>query len=131
MNTDTSSGQGGEASRPLTPLEHQVISAIITDECPNATELRAQLDVATVSGMWKPVGSPSFDIEVPEGVPIAAAQDGVLPMNAHVYDGNDHYLGELLIWLSNGRLSSLEYAWVTDEMPQSLPAVELIRVGSR
>lgn len=131
MGSHPQCGQGGELPRPLTPLEHQVIRAILVDGCPGVAELRAQLDSAKVSARWQPSGSPSVDLDVSVDLPNAPLADGVLPVNAHVYDEAENYVGELIVWLSEGRLSSLEFAWVTDEMPRSLPPVSSIRATLR
>lgn len=131
MSTHLENGQSDEYPRPLTTLEHQVIRAILVDGCPGVAELRAQLDSAKVSAKWQPSGSPSIDLDISADLPTAQVANGVLPVDAHVYDEAENYVGELLVWLSGGRLSSLEFAWVTDEMPLSLPPVSSIRVSRR
>lgn len=131
MSTHQESGQGGKFPRPLTSLERQVIWAILIDGCPGVAELRVQLNLARVSAQWQPSGSPSIDLDISADLPIAQVADGVLPVDAHVYDEAENYIGELLVWLSGGRLASLEFAWVTDEMPHSLPPVSSIRVSRR
>jgi hypothetical protein len=131
MSTHLENGQGDEFPRPLTVLEHQVIRAILVDGCPGVAELRAQLGSAKVSAKWQPSGSPSIDLDISADLPTAQVADGVLPVDAHVYDEAGNYVGELLVWLSGGRLSSLEFAWVTDEMPLSLPPVNSIRISRR
>ncbi|WP_225446707.1 hypothetical protein [Streptacidiphilus sp. PB12-B1b] len=45
-------------------------------------------------------------------------------MGAQVLDE----FGELLVWIEDGVLAALEYAWITDEMPAALSAVERIRL---
>jgi hypothetical protein len=80
---------------------------------------------------WVPSGSPSIDLEVAVNAPLAPLNDPILPVDVLVYDDQDRYLGELIVWLSNGRLSALEYAWVTESMPLSLPPVEMLRVSPR
>ena len=131
MSIHLEAGRGEELPRPLTALEHQVIRAILVDGVPGVAELRAQLDSAKVSARWQPSGSPSIDLDISADLPAAQLADGVLPVDAHVYDEAENYVGELLVWLSGGRLSSLEFAWVTDEMPLSLPPVSSIRVGHK
>ena len=69
-----------------------------------------------------------LDLVVPTSAPPAALPDGPVRLTAEVYDPAGHYLGELLLWVKDGRLTSLEYAWVTDVAPTALPAVEAIRV---
>jgi hypothetical protein len=38
------------------------------------------------------------------------------------------YRGELLVWVESGRLTALEYAYVTEDVPDSLPDLEEIEV---
>ena len=40
-------------------------------------------------------------------------------------------MGELLVWATDGYLSAIEFAWVTDEMPDELPTRDDIRVVSK
>ncbi len=131
MTVDTEDGRGSRSSRPLTTLEHQVISAILCADCPGVLELRAQLSTARVRGNWTPKGSPSIDLEVSSVAPAAPLSGPTLPVDVHVYDDQGRFLGELIVWLSNGKLSALEYAWVTDSAPLSLPNVEMLRVLPR
>jgi hypothetical protein len=78
-----------------------------------------------------PAGSPSIDFIVIGGVHRVVLDEAILPVDAHVHDESGEYTGELLLWLEDGLLSSLEYAWVTDSMPDSLPEVERLRVSLR
>lgn len=131
MSIDGVGNNDAVASRPLTALETQVIGAILTDECPAADELRAQLKLARVSRAWPPTGSPSIDLEIPPDAPPAPISEAVLSMDVRVNDTRGRYTGELIVWLTDGRLSPLEYAWVTDSMPHSLPPVEELVVRRR
>jgi hypothetical protein len=51
-----------------------------------------------------------------------------VPGRAFVSSEAGEPLGEILIWVENGYLSALEYAWVTDEAPDGLPSLELVEV---
>ena len=51
----------------------------------------------------------------------AAVADGVLPVEGVVVDGEGTECGVLLVWVRDGLLSGLEYAWWTDEPPTLLP----------
>jgi hypothetical protein len=86
--------------------------------------------LARVVKSWEPAGSPSIDIAVPESAPRAHIPDGPVPVAAHVIDGEGSYLGELLVWVAGGRVSALEYSWVTDEPPDKLPETSWIRVST-
>jgi hypothetical protein len=128
MSKDAEGDQDGGLPRPLTTLEQQVMAAILKDDWPGARELRAQLDTVRVTDNWAPSGSPSISLEVPSDAPAAPLDERMVPVETQVYDEQGNYIGELIVWLSNGRLSGLEYTWVTDEMPLSLPTVEMLRV---
>ena len=60
-----------------------------------------------------------------DAIPIAIA-DGLLPVRAIVKNENGATTGELIIWIEDGLLDVLEYAWVTDYAPTSLPRVDHI-----
>lgn len=55
-------------------------------------------------------------------------QDGPIPGRVLVLDNGDSAIGELLVWVQDGYLSALEYAWFTDEPPVDLPCPDMIRV---
>lgn len=51
----------------------------------------------------------------------AEISDGVIPGTGTVKDSSGELVGELLLWVSDGMLSALEYSWYTDEAPTALP----------
>jgi hypothetical protein len=74
--------------------------------------------------------TPTFlDLTVPLDVPAADVPDGPLPGRALVVDEDGETTGELLVWLSSGRLSGLELAWYGDETPSDWPAPDRIVAG--
>ena len=107
------------------------MAAIFIDDCPEASILRTQLESARVLRNWPPLGSPSIDLEVAADAPTIQDEARVLPVDAHVHDERGGYVGELIVWMEHGRLAALEYAWVTDEMPTSLPDVAALRISPR
>ncbi|SFT22792.1 hypothetical protein SAMN04487982_110256 [Streptomyces sp. ok210] len=46
-----------------------------------------------------------------------------MPVDAQVHDPSGAYIGEILEWIRGATLAALEFAWVTDEMPASLPVI--------
>jgi hypothetical protein len=44
-----------------------------------------------------------------------------------VLDSTGVAFGELLIWVKDGYLSSLEYAWWSDEPPARLPTADQVQ----
>src|SRR5215471_17166134 len=117
-----------QTGRPLSQAELAVLRYIVSAPFPGAAELRRQLEAAKVVRNWEPAGSPSVDIVVPADSPPAALPDGPAPVAAQVIDADGEYLGELLVWITGGRLSALEYSWVTDEPPDRLPETDWIKL---
>lgn len=61
-----------------------------------------------------------------DAIPVAIA-DGPLPVRAIVNNENGATTGELIIWTEDGLLDVLEYAWVTDNAPTSLPRIDQVQ----
>lgn len=103
-------------SRSLTEHEHALISAILIRLPPETGRpLSDQLaDAAAISGDVATV----LDIEVPDRLPPAPVADGPVPVRALL----SSEAGEIMVWVTGGRLSGLEFAWVTDEPPDQWPS---------
>jgi hypothetical protein len=111
--------------RPLTIREGKAIRRVLDAAVfEGAAELLAQIPHAEVVGgktTW-------LDLRVPESVPRSTFREGHVPVRALV--GADDPEGELLLWVKDGRLSALEYAWYTDEEPTEFPSPDVIHVQS-
>lgn len=118
-----------QTGRPLNEVELAVLRHILSAPFAGAEQLRQQVAAATVVRNWEPAGSPSVDIAVPAGTPPAHLPDGPAPVAAQVVDADGDYLGELLLWVTDGRISGLEYSWITDEAPDRLPETSWIRLS--
>jgi hypothetical protein len=106
---------------PPAGLGHrQVLATLLAADFPGARQLRAQVTEVTVERPWG-AESPSLDLTVPSWVPTAPVSDGLLPVAGTVRDDSGDVVGELLVWVSDGRLSALEYAWYGDTAPTDLP----------
>lgn len=91
---------------------------------PGALQLRAQVEAARVSG-----GLPTLlDLDVPATVERAPVEDGPLPQRAFVTGSRGEMEGELLVWVRDGYLSSLEFAWYTDTTPSGMPTLERVQI---
>ncbi|MFB7032202.1 MULTISPECIES: hypothetical protein [unclassified Streptomyces] len=111
------------APRPLNADERAVLEHILSAEFVGASQLRSQLDRTEVIAVWGS-DSVSVDLEVREPCEHAALPKELVPVDAHVHDPSGVYVGEILVWTDRGAtLAALEFAWVTDEMPTSLPAI--------
>ena len=64
-----------------------------------------------------------IDLVVDDVAPLAAVPSR-MPVHA-VVDG-DGYDGGLLLFVDDGRLSALEYWWVTEDMPDEFPPLSSI-----
>ncbi|MFJ6792817.1 hypothetical protein [Streptomyces sp. NPDC091268] len=111
--------------RPLNDGELGVVQLILAADFAGAPELRSQLEFVRVVAQWGEE-SASVDLTVLEGGPRSSVGNGVIPVDASVLDETGELFGEILLWVSDGQLSAIEYAWYGDEPPRSLPDVELI-----
>ncbi|MDO3648744.1 hypothetical protein [Nocardia mangyaensis] len=113
--------------RPLTDLESDVVTKLLSAGGVGAAELLMQIPCTQVVATWG-IGSPSVDLMVQWGVAAAAGPiDGIFA-NGAVTDLSGSSVGELTLWVENGWLSGVEYAWYTDERPRTLPDPEQIVV---
>jgi hypothetical protein len=60
--------------------------------------------------------------------PRSTFERGPVPGFAGVYGVEGLAIGTLLVWVKDGYLSALEYAWVTDEAPDRLPEASQVRL---
>jgi hypothetical protein len=111
--------------RALTPNERAVLLHVLkSKQFPCSDELVAQVDGATVAG-----GLPMLlDLRTDSSSPAATCADGPTPVRAFVEGPDGTLKGEVMVWVKNGRLSGLEYAWYTDEQPDQFPDPAQIRL---
>ncbi|MFC7386332.1 hypothetical protein [Sphaerisporangium rhizosphaerae] len=117
--------------RQLTKQECDVLEHLLSLEFSGARELRRQLQDAWVTGSWSSDNqSPSINIKVADHLPAAPIPDDIVPVRAIVKSEDGEPAGELILWLTDGKISALEYAWVTDCMPSGLPDVNSIELSA-
>jgi hypothetical protein len=103
--------------QPISAEERAVIGAILSTpgvQCPDA--VLAELDNALVAHgtTW------ILDVRMPAAVAVLDYPDGPLPVCAFVTkDGG--YQGEIIVWITDGQISGLEFASVTDDPPRRWP----------
>jgi hypothetical protein len=100
-------------NRALNPRERDALDALLTAEFAGADELRAQAGTALAAS-----GTLVVDLVVDRSLPEAVVRHRV-PVEAAV-DGAG-YVGGLILYVDDGRLSALEYWWVTEEAPDGFP----------
>ncbi|WP_329458714.1 hypothetical protein [Streptomyces sp. NBC_01497] len=119
------------APRPLNDSERAVLECVLSIDFVGASALRSQLDQTEVVAIWAP-DSVSIDLRVREPAQRAAMASELVPVDAQVLNQFGEYVGELLVWTEGGdTLAGLEYAWITDEMPTSLPSVDRLQLTVR
>jgi hypothetical protein len=117
-----------ETDRELNDAERSVLRRILeASSIVGATQLLQQISHARVTAVWNRE-SPSVDIKVSETAGKAELSDGPIPGRFPVKGPSDSYIGEILVWVTDGRISGLEYAWFTDEPPTQLPDIRAIEV---
>jgi hypothetical protein len=70
-----------------------------------------------------------LDLTVADVPPCTSCPDGPVPLSAIVNDKGGEPMGELLVWVKDGYLSGLEFAWWGDTPPHRLPALSQVRVA--
>ncbi|MFE7719127.1 hypothetical protein ACFU44_08780 [Nocardia rhizosphaerihabitans] len=111
--------------RPLTGRESDVLTKLLS--AGGAREYLNQIPYCQVIGTWG-AGSPSVDLIVGVGVSRADGVGDGIVSNGAVTDQNGSAVGEIILWVENGWLSGIEYAWYTDERPRNLPDPDRIEI---
>jgi len=118
-----------QQDRPLRAIERETLETLLSADFAGVAELRAQVPLARFAAARTSGWEPSFNVTVPKDAPRSAFPGNLAPIEAYVYDSDQEYKGEFLIWIAHGYLAGVEYAWVTDEAPDDLPAPSSIRVS--
>jgi hypothetical protein len=112
--------------RQLTANELGILKRILeAGDFVGAPVLLAQLTTIRVVG-----GISTFlDLAV-DGAPAPAGRpDGPVPVKALVYGKSRELMGEILVWVTDGYLSSLEFAWFSTDMPSEFPRPEQLDIA--
>ena len=115
-----------QSARTLSLKEHGVLLWVLCEfgESESVAALHGQSNVVSVVG-----GLPTMlELSVPAGTRRAQLPDGPLPVRAIVNDEAGGPIGEVLVWISEGYLSTIEYAWYTDDPPIGFPCPRMLRV---
>ena len=113
--------------RTLSLREHAVLLWVLCElgESGAAEVLEAQSRAVSVVG-----GLPTMlELSVPMDERSLSLPDGPLPVRAIATTEAGGPIGEVLVWISAGYLSALEYAWYTDDPPSEFPCPSVLRVG--
>jgi len=113
--------------RTLSEDEKRVLRHLIVSELDEPEVLLRQIPFAHVTRHWIE-GLPSIDIEVEPGVERATTTTRTLSTEGNVSNENGDPIGLIVVWLEQGALAGLEYAWFTDEPPTEWPSDDQISV---
>lgn len=91
---------------------------------PGAHELASQVEGTKVAGGLRTL----LNLDAPRSALMAKRQDGPIPVRAFVQSPGGETVGEILVWVKDGYLSGLEFAWFTDDAPTEMPEIDRIRV---
>lgn len=112
------------ARNQITGTVREILGCILGGaEFPGSSELHMQAASVTVTG--GPITM--LELHAEKTAPVSAFTDGPIPVSAVALDAEDGEIGELLVWVDAGYLSALEFAWWTDDPPDSLPSRYHIR----
>ena len=114
--------------RPLTEQVRELLRHVLGQaDFPGSDELLQQASSVDI------VGGPVTMLDLRVTTPTSASSftDGPIPLSVMVLDPAGVAFGELLIWVNGGYLSSLEFAWWSDDPSGQLPTVDRVRVARK
>jgi hypothetical protein len=111
-------------TRPLTGSERSTLDLMLSMEFEGVEALRKQSLTVLVSGRCG-CGCPTIDLTTSPEVERSPIVDLVSPVQGRVEHGEGRAPGELILFLDEGRLSSLEYVYYED-IPTSWPDIDRV-----
>ena len=106
--------------RPLNDEERAVLNFLLQSEFDGVEQLRAQVAGARVVGGCD-CGCPTIYMEVDAHSPSSGIAEKLAPVEAVVSPEAHEIPGSIILFLKDGRLSSMEYVWY-DQPPDRWPA---------
>lgn len=101
-----------------------MLEKLLDAEFPGVGRLRKQVDSALVVGRCD-CGCPTIDLTVAAGAPCADAERSPLP--SELRDTSVDPPGEVILFVKNGYLQSLEYVSYRSNPPLEWPDVEALK----
>jgi hypothetical protein len=110
--------------RAISPAESALVAAILLgSNVPDCVNMAKDIDSARVStepGWVLDVDNPGSELR-------SSMPDGPFPGRVFVPNSVE-YQGEIIIWITDGKISGLEYAWITGEPPSRWPRPDEIQI---
>jgi hypothetical protein len=115
--------------RDLTETEARTVRALLALEFPGVVELRAQLSHARVVGRCD-CGCPTVDLLVSEAAPRSPVETRarLAPVEGLVAADEEGLPGEIILFVDDGRLSSLEYVSYSLQRPSQWPSLDQLTI---
>jgi hypothetical protein len=113
--------------RPLSAAEEGVLRLLLTLDFPGVEELRAQIPHAMVVARCD-CGCPTVELRVPPNVPVSpvTAPNRLPPVEGRVLPAADGPPADVILFVDDGRLSSLELVWYGDRPPAEWPPLDRV-----
>ncbi len=115
--------------RPLTVSERSILDLMLSLDFEGVEELRRQALNVLVTGRCS-CGCPTIDLATSPDSNRSRIADSTSPVQARVDHGEGHAPGEFILFLNDGRLSSLEYVYY-DEIPNDWPDIDRVTLWLR
>jgi hypothetical protein len=115
--------------RPLSRTEQELLTSIIAGGAFGGAEtVRSQIPNTRVLSE-----TPTFlSLVVEDQEPCTECSDGPIPVRALVErfgsTASSDPVGEILVWIKDGLLAGLEFAWFSDDQPSSFPSPDQIHI---
>jgi hypothetical protein len=110
--------------RPISSEEAAVIRSILSQaDIRRSGPLIADLDGALVANETTWI----LDVKVPNNDEGADLPNGPFPACAFVPNSAE-YQGEVIVWITDGHVSGLEYAWISDDPPTRWPRADEMEI---
>jgi hypothetical protein len=104
-----------------------VLDLLLMEDFDGVEELRRQALQTTVVGVCD-CGCPTIYLCVAQGATPAPIQSRLAPVEARVSPQSDEPPGEVILFLKDGWLDSLEYVFYTDLPPSDWPSASRLGV---
>jgi len=113
--------------RGLNEPERSIIEMLLAPDFPGSKELRAQVPDAVVVDTCD-CGCPTVDIIVPRSAPRSEVSGPLAPYEGRVTPSSDEPIGEILLFVDEGYISSLEYVSYADPPPRDWPTLDRVEL---
>ena len=109
--------------RPMTPAERAALEKVLSIDFVGVEQLRAQVESALVVSRCD-CGCPTFDLAVAASAPKAQVERSPVP--SELRDNSLEQPGEVILFVEDGYLRSLEYVSPTGTPPAEWPDADTL-----